>query len=65
MLADGLTKEVPFRGNGTLEQFLRTGVLSFVDMDTSTQARRRSAKASLSRLQYEDQQQQLCLFPFH
>ena len=67
MLADGLTKEDPFRGNGALEHFLRTGVLSFVDMEaelerrrSSTDAKSRSAKASLSRLQYEDQLHQLC-----
>ncbi|OLQ04125.1 hypothetical protein AK812_SmicGene12846 [Symbiodinium microadriaticum] len=38
MLADGLTKEDPFRGNGALEHFLRTGVLSFVDMDAELES---------------------------
>ena len=66
MIVDGLTKEDPFRGNGALEHFLRTGVLSFVDMDTelakrkaSPEARSRSVKASLNRLHHEDQLQQL------
>ena len=69
MIVDGLTKEDPFRGNGALEHFLRTGVLSFVDMDTelakrkaSPEARSRSVKASLNRLHHEDQLQQLCVF---
>ena len=45
MLADGLTKEDPFRGNGALEHFLRTGVLGFVDMEAELERHRSSTDA--------------------
>ena len=69
MVVDGLTKDDPFKGNGALEHFLKHGVLSFVDMEAelerrkgSSAARSRTAKASRTRLQCEDDLQALCFF---
>ena len=62
MLVDVLTKDDPSRGNGALEHFLKTGLLSFVNPQQELERRRvdpmykqRSHKASASRLRREDQ----------
>ena len=56
LIVDCLTKEDPLRGNDALNQFLKTGILSLVDVDTELVARksdpsfrRRSHAASRAR----------------
>ena len=63
MLVDTLTKADPFRGNGAMEMFLKSGWLSLVDVaaELSQRAqdvkfRRRSHSASMARLVQEYQQ---------
>ena len=63
MLADTMTKPDPLRANGALEQFIKHGILSLVDVSAELQARatdpryrRRSHSASAARLlrEYQD-----------
>ena len=57
MLVDGMTKEDPLKASDALHQFLKSGVLSLVDVTTELEARktdplfkRRSNQASRDRL---------------
>ena len=67
MVVDSLTKDDPSRANDALNHFLRTGLLSLVDVQEELRARkfdarfkRRSHGASQSRLLEEYQQAFLC-----
>ena len=57
MLVDALTKADPMKANGAMDQFLRTGILSLVDMSEEMRCRaqdarykKRSHAASVTRL---------------
>ena len=63
MLVDALTKADPMKANGAMEQFLRTGSLSLVDIAEELEHRSQDAKyrnrshaASVARLVHEYQQ---------
>ena len=71
MLVDCLTKEDPLRANDALNQFLRTGVLSLVDVADELEARKndsnfrkRSNQASRKRLLEEYQENFLSFISF-